>query len=67
MGSVVKEKKQNMNIRAEPQQAFLLISALILPNKTPKTANKSAFSTKTEISPYSPKNHQNSSPDRTKM
>lgn len=28
---------------------------LILPNKNRKTANKSAFSLKTEISPYSPK------------
>ena len=44
-----------MNIRAEPQQALLLISALILPNKTPKIANKSTFSSKTQISPYSPK------------
>nr|DAE76229.1 MAG TPA: hypothetical protein [Caudoviricetes sp.] len=30
---------------------------LIFPNKNPKTANKSAFSIKIEISPYSPKNH----------
>lgn len=44
-----------MNIRAEPQQTLLLISALILPNKNPKTANKSTFSRKTQISPYSPK------------
>lgn len=44
-----------MNIRAEPQQALLLISVLILPNKNPKTANKSTFFLKIEISPYSPK------------
>nr|DAZ72640.1 MAG TPA: hypothetical protein [Caudoviricetes sp.] len=44
---------------------FLLISILISPNKSPKTANKSAFSIKTEISPYLLKNHQNLSPDRT--
>ena len=56
-----------MNIRAEPQQALLLISALILSNKNPKTANKSAFLLKTEISPYSPKQPQNLSPYRTKM
>jgi hypothetical protein len=55
MGSVIKEKKQNMSIRAEPQQTLLLISELILPNKTHKTANKSAFSRKIQISPYLPK------------
>lgn len=33
-----------MNIRAEPQQVLLLISTLILSNKTLKIANKSAFS-----------------------
>nr|DAH16953.1 MAG TPA: hypothetical protein [Caudoviricetes sp.] len=36
----------------EPQQVLLLISVLISSNKNPKTANKSAFSRKTEISPY---------------
>nr|DAE71989.1 MAG TPA: hypothetical protein [Bacteriophage sp.] len=34
---------------------FLLISILISPNKNPKTTNKSTFSRKTQISPYSPK------------
>nr|DAM79545.1 MAG TPA: hypothetical protein [Caudoviricetes sp.]DAQ45171.1 MAG TPA: hypothetical protein [Caudoviricetes sp.] len=34
---------------------FLLISILFSPNKSPKTANKSAFSIKIQISPYSPK------------
>nr|DAT54734.1 MAG TPA: hypothetical protein [Caudoviricetes sp.] len=35
---------------------FLLISILISPNKSPKTANKSAFSIKTEISLIRPNN-----------
>ena len=34
---------------------FLLISILISPNKSPKTANKSAFSIKIEISLIRPK------------
>nr|DAZ65223.1 MAG TPA: hypothetical protein [Caudoviricetes sp.] len=41
---------------------FLLISTLILPNKNPKIANKSAFSIKTEIIPYSPKKLSKSKP-----
>jgi len=41
-----------MNIGVEPK-TLLLISAPISSNKNHKNANKSAFSIKTEINPYS--------------
>lgn len=44
-----------MKIRAKPHQALLLILAPISSNNNPKTANKSAFFLKIEISPYLPK------------